>query len=391
MFSINKLLKAGVLLIFIGILALAGVYLSMRSSLPSVDSLRDLQWQTPMQIFSADGKLISQFGEKKRIPLTLDEIPQQLINAILATEDDRFYLHFGVDPIGMGRAVLGQIMGQNKGGASTITMQVARNFFLSREQTYVRKIREIFISFHIESLLTKDEILTLYMNKISLGHRSFGFGAAAQVYYGKDVKDLTLAQIAVLAGLPKAPSTMNPISRPDRALQRRTVVLQRMYSADYITAEELAAANKEPITAEKHGAEIELSAPYIAEMAHQEMIDRFGKEAAYTGGYKVFTTVPSKLQYAAQQVVINNVFAYDQRHGYRGPLISLRPDDTADGDIEPITQTEIAEVLASLASYHSIVPAVVTAVAEQSAQITLEDGRNRKYSVGWIIMGTCLF
>lgn len=381
MFSINKLLKAGVLLIFIGILALAGVYLSMRSSLPSVDSLRDLQWQTPMQIFSADGKLISQFGEKKRIPLTLDEMPQQLINAILATEDDRFYLHFGVDPIGMGRAVLGQIMGQNKGGASTITMQVARNFFLSREQTYVRKIREIFISFHIESLLTKDEILTLYMNKISLGHRSFGFGAAAQVYYGKDVKDLTLAQIAVLAGLPKAPSTMNPISRPDRALQRRTVVLQRMYSADYITAEELAAANKEPITAEKHGAEIELSAPYIAEMAHQEMIDRFGKEAAYTGGYKVFTTVPSKLQYAAQQVVINNVFTYDQRHGYRGPLSSLRPDDTTDGDIEPITQAEIAEVLASLPSYHSIVPAVVTAVAEQSAQITLEDGRNE--NIAW--------
>lgn len=381
MFSINKLLKAGVLLIFIGILALAGVYLSMRSSLPSVDSLRDLQWQTPMQIFSADGKLISQFGEKKRIPLTLDEIPQQLINAILATEDDRFYLHFGVDPIGMGRAVLGQIMGQNKGGASTITMQVARNFFLSREQTYVRKIREIFISFHIESLLTKDEILTLYMNKISLGHRSFGFGAAAQVYYGKDVKDLTLAQIAVLAGLPKAPSTMNPISRPDRALQRRTVVLQRMYSAGYITAEELAAANKESITAEKHGAEIELSAPYIAEMAHQEMIDRFGKEAAYTGGYKVFTTVPSKLQYAAQQVVINNVFTYDQRHGYRGPLTSLRPDDTTDGDIEPIAQAEIAEVLASFPSYHSIVPAVVTAVAEQSAQITLEDGRNE--NIAW--------
>jgi len=368
-------------LIFIGILALAGVYLSMRSSLPSVDSLRDLQWQTPMQIFSADGKLISQFGEKKRIPLTLDEIPQQLINAILATEDDRFYLHFGVDPIGMGRAVLGQIMGQNKGGASTITMQVARNFFLSREQTYVRKIREIFISFHIESLLTKDEILTLYMNKISLGHRSFGFGAAAQVYYGKDVKDLTLAQIAVLAGLPKAPSTMNPISRPDRALQRRTVVLQRMYSAGYITAEELAAANKESITAEKHGAEIELSAPYIAEMAHQEMIDRFGKEAAYTGGYKVFTTVPSKLQYAAQQVVINNVFTYDQRHGYRGPLTSLRPDDTTDGDIEPIAQAEIAEVLASFPSYHSIVPAVVTAVAEQSAQITLEDGRNE--NIAW--------
>ncbi|TWX74247.1 PBP1A family penicillin-binding protein [Colwellia sp. C1TZA3] len=356
----------------------------MRSNLPSVESLKDLQWQTPMQIFSADGKLISQFGEKKRIPLTLEEMPQQLINAILATEDDRFYLHFGVDPIGMGRAILGQLTGQNKGGASTITMQVARNFFLTREQTYVRKIREIFISFHIESLLTKDEILTLYMNKISLGHRSFGFGAAAQVYYGKETKELTLAQIAVLAGLPKAPSTMNPISRPDRAMQRRTVVLQRMYSADYISAEELSAANKEPITAIKHGAEIELSAPYIAEMAHQEMIDRFGKEAAYTGGYKVFTTVTSSLQYAAQQAVVNNILAYDQRHGYRGPLSTLRPvDDKAQAtgidDLNtvastPISDDEVIKALASMSSYHSLVPAVVTATFERAAQVKLQDG-----------------
>lgn len=382
MFSIKNLFKTGAVLIFIGFLALAGIYLSMRSSLPSVESLKDLQWQTPMQIFSADGKLISQFGEKKRIPLTLDEMPQQLINAILATEDDRFYSHFGVDPIGMGRAIVGQLTGQNRGGASTITMQVARNFFLTREQTYVRKIREIFISFHIESLLTKDEILSLYMNKISLGHRSFGFGAAAQVYYGKETKELSLAQIAVLAGLPKAPSTLNPISRPDRALKRRSVVLQRMFVSGYITSEELSAANKEPITAVKHGAEIELSAPYIAEMAHQEMVDRFGKEAAYTGGYKVFTTVTSKLQYAAQQSVVNNIFAYDQRHGYRGAISTIRPvDETLDESItpieaiiQPITAEEAIEALSSLDSYHSIVPAVVSQVFEQSAQVRLQDG-----------------
>ncbi|MGB1262839.1 MAG: penicillin-binding protein 1A [Cognaticolwellia sp.] len=384
MFSFKKLLKIGTILIIIAFLALAGIYLSMRSTLPSVESLKDLQWQTPMQIFSADGKLISQFGEKKRIPLTLDEIPQQLIDAVLATEDDRFYLHFGVDPIGMGRAVLGQLMGQNKGGASTITMQVARNFFLTREQTYIRKIREIFISFHIESLLSKDEILTLYMNKIALGHRSFGFGSAAQVYYGKSVNELTLAQIAVLAGLPKAPSTMNPISRPDRAMQRRAVVLQRMYVADYITAEQLAQANIAPMTAKKHGAEIELDAPYIAEMAHQEMIERYGREAAYTGGYKVFTTVPSTLQHAAQQAVINNIFAYDQRHGYRGPINTLRPIEEESDDIDnttqqvqilaPITQQEITQALASLRSYQSLVPAVVTDVLEQSVEVTLKDG-----------------
>jgi len=388
-FSIKNLFKAISVLIILGILALAGIYLSMRSSLPSVELLKDLQWQTPMQILSADGKLISQFGEKKRIPLTLDEMPQQLINAVLATEDDRFYLHFGVDPIGMGRAVLGQIMGKNKGGASTITMQVARNFFLSREQTYVRKIREIFISFHIEHLLTKDEILALYMNKISLGHRSFGFGAAAQVYYGKDVNELTLAQIAVLAGLPKAPSTMNPISRPDRAMQRRSVVLQRMYVADYITAEEMEAANKAPMSAIKHGAEIELSAPYIAEMAHQEMIERFGKEIAYTQGYKVFTTVTSKLQFAAQQAVVNNIIAYDQRHGYRGPIKSLRPineqfgNNTTTSDsnqvaVAAMTNEEIITALASLDSYHSIVPAVVTNIFERSVQIKLEDGSDEK-------------
>ncbi len=369
------------MLIFLGVLALVGIYFSMRANLPSVESLRDLQWQTPMQIFSADGKLISQFGEKKRIPLTLEEMPEQLINAVLAIEDDRFYLHFGVDPIGMGRAVMGQLMGQNKGGASTITMQVARNFFLTREQTYVRKIREIFISFHIESLLTKDEILALYMNKISLGHRSFGFGAAAQVYYGKDVKELTLAQIAVLAGLPKAPSTMNPISRPLRAKNRRSVVLQRMYVAGYIDSNQLAIANAAPITAKKHGAEIELDAPYIAEMAHQEMIERYGKEAAYTGGFKVFTTVPSKLQHAAQKAVVDNIFAYDQRHGYRGPIASLRPntdeitnDKTLAAKEFPLTEDEIQQALLGIKSYQSLTPAVVTDIFEQAIMVQLKDG-----------------
>jgi penicillin-binding protein 1A len=386
-FSLKSLLKTGSILSFVGVIALAGLYLSMRSNLPSVESLKDLQWQTPMQIFSTDGKLISQFGEKKRIPLALDEMPQMLINAILATEDDRFYMHFGVDPIGMGRAVFGQLTGQNKGGASTITMQVARNFFLTREQTYVRKIREIFISFHIESLLSKDEILALYMNKISLGHRSFGFGAAAQVYYGKEVNELSLAQIAVLAGLPKAPSTMNPISRPDRAKQRRSVVLQRMYVAGYINAAQMAEANLAPITAKKHGAEIELNAPYIAEMAHREMVELYGKEQAYTGGYKVFTTVSSELQHAAQQSVIKNILSYDQRHGYRGPIATLRPDaqqltneDTEEQLVAPLTETEIVTGLSTIHSYQALVPAVVTEVFEKSAAIVLKENINAEIS-----------
>ncbi|MCW8865144.1 MAG: penicillin-binding protein 1A [Colwellia sp.] len=335
-----------------------------------------------MQIYSKDGQLISQFGEKKRLPLTFDEIPQQLIEALLATEDDRFYFHFGVDPIGMARAVFGQILGQNKGGASTITMQVARNFFLTREQTYIRKIREIFLSFHIESLLTKDEILALYINKIPLGHRAFGFGAAAQVYYGKEISELNLAQIAVLAGLPKAPSTYNPISRPERAKLRRTTVLQRMLVSGYITEQEYQAAKNAPITGKRHGAKIELDAPYVAEMAHQEMIDMYGKEIAYTGGFKVFTTVTSKLQNAAHNAVTNNLLRYDQRHGYRGAELNLRPEQNSDlavdesdlaNEILPLTATEIAHALASVNYYQMLEPAVVTQVNERSVNITLRE------------------
>jgi len=377
LFSFKRILKIFGLFGAAGVVILFAFYLSMRSELPSVESLKDLQWQTPMQIYSADGLLMDQYGEKKRIPLALDEMPQQLLNAILATEDDRFYLHFGVDPIGMSRAILGQIMGQNKGGASTISMQVARNFFGSTEQTYSRKLREIFTTFHIEYLLTKDEILALYMNKIPLGHRAFGFGAAAQVYYNKDVKELSLAQIAVLAGLPKAPSTLNPISRPDRAVARRAVVLKRMFVSGYITSTELEEANKAPVTAKKHGAEIQLVAPYVADLVNKEMINRYGREQAYTGGYKVFTTVSSHLQLAAQQSVINNIISYDKRHGYRGPIRSLRtkPEDSLT-PIEQLTEEEIADTFTQVESYHSLQPAIVTEVFEKSVSIRLKDNSN---------------
>ena len=299
MFFVRNFFKFTIILVFIIIFGTFILYLTLRDELPDIELLKDVQWQTPMKIYSIDGSLISQFGEKKRKPLTFDQIPQPLIDALLATEDDRFYFHFGVDPIGMARAVLGQITGNSRGGASTITMQVARNFFLTREQTYIRKVREIFLSFHIESLLTKNEILTLYVNKIPLGHRSFGFGAAAQVYYGKEIDQLSLAQIAVLAGLPKAPSTYNPIRSIERAKLRRTTVLQRMLVSGYITDQEYQQAKSAPITGKRHGAKIELNAPYIAEMAHQEVLARYGKERAYAGGYKVFTTVTDKLQQAA--------------------------------------------------------------------------------------------
>ena len=399
----KTLIKLTFSLLFLGIFALFAIYISLKNDLPSVESLKNVKWQTPMRIYSADGKLISQFGEKKRIPLKLKQMPQQLIDAILATEDNRFYHHFGVDPIGMSRAILGRLMGQNKGGASTITMQVARNFFLTREQTAIRKIREIFTAFHIEYLLSKDEILALYMNKISLGHRAFGFGAAAQVYYGKDVKELTLAQIAVLAGLPKAPSTMNPISRPKRAKARRSVVLGRMLVSGYITTDQFEQANNAPITASRHGAEIELNAPYIAEMAHQKMLARYEKEQAYTSGFKVYTTVHSKLQRAAQQAVIKNLEDYDQRHGYRGVIKNLRPNFTneeinaalnkqatelqsielqstdknsqqafSSSQFNPVSVDEIKQVLTKTTHYNNLIPAVVTAVNEQSVTIAID-------------------
>ncbi|MFT5756228.1 MAG: penicillin-binding protein 1A [Alteromonadaceae bacterium] len=389
-FSLKRLLKVGFSMMFIALIALAGLYIAMRSELPSVVVLKDIQWQTPMKIYSTEGKLISQFGEKKRIPLALDEMPKSLINAILATEDNRFYQHFGIDPIGIARAVFAKLIGKSKGGASTITQQVARNFFLSSEVTYTRKIKEVFLSFHIESLLTKDEILSLYMNKIPLGYRSFGFGAAAQVYYGKNVKELTLAQVAVLAGLPKAPSTLNPIRSPKRAKARRSVVLQRMFVTGYITSQEFEEANNAPITGKQHGAEIELSAPYIAEMAHQEMISRYGKEQAYTGGYNVYTTVSADLQLAAQKAVYANLIAYDQRHGYRGPVKQLRPELTFDPqtviikDIDPstaLTQEEITQALAQTTTYQHLQVAVVTHVTEHTVSIQLQN--NIEASIPW--------
>jgi len=394
-FTVKKFFKLFVTLVFIVVFGTFVLYLSLRDELPDIKSLKDVQWQTPMKIYSIDGALISQFGEKKRKPLTFDEIPQQLIDALLATEDDRFYFHFGVDPIGMARAVFGQITGNSRGGASTITMQVARNFFLTREQTYLRKIREIFLSFHIESLLTKNEILTLYVNKIPLGHRSFGFGAAAQVYYGKGIDQLNLAQIAVLAGLPKAPSTYNPIRSIERAKLRRSTVLQRMLTTGYISVQEYQQAQEAPITGKRHGAKIELNAPYIAEMAHQEMLNRYGKDQVYAAGYKVFTTVTNKLQQAANTAVTTNLLRYDQRHGYRGAIDSLRPTQVptdiatlqlnANAQLtfkdSPLTAEEISSALSDVDYYQMLAAAVVTQVNKKSVNITLQN--NEKAIIPW--------
>ncbi|KIE19570.1 penicillin-sensitive transpeptidase [Vibrio sinaloensis] len=366
---IKRLFIFSLVCMILGVGTIFGFYFYVKPELPDVATLKDVKLQTPMQVFSQDGKLISQFGEKRRIPVSYDEIPQHLIEALIATEDSRFYDHPGIDPIGITRAaVVVAMSGSAKQGASTITQQLARNFFLSNEKKIMRKIKEIFIAIHIEQLLSKQEIMELYVNKIFLGYRSYGFGAAAQTYFGKDLKDLTLSEIATLAGMPKAPSTMNPIYSVDRATNRRNVVLLRMLDEKYITQEEYDQARAEEIVSRYHGAEIELSAPYVAELARAWMVARYGEEEAYTSGMNIYTTVDSKLQAAANKAAINNLIDYDMRHGYRGAeKVLWTPEQPA------FDEDEINKTLRSVPSYGDITPAVVTKVNGKQATVVIKN------------------
>ena len=359
-----------------GVGSIIALYFYIKPELPDVTTLKTIQLQTPMKVFSQDGKLISQFGEKRRIPIEIDDVPPLMIKAFLATEDNRFYTHPGIDPIGIIRAASIMIMtGERKQGASTITQQVARNFFLTREKTFIRKIKEIFLAWHIEQNLTKNEILTLYLNKIPLGYRSFGIGSAAQVYYGKTLNELTLAQMAVIAGLPKAPSALNPIRSPKRAKARRHVVLLRMLDENYITQAQFEDANTAPITGVYHGAEIDLSAPYLAEMVRSEMISRYGEEKAYTQGLNVYTTVHSNRQTAATTALINNLLNYDLRHGYRGPLGQAWTNDKV------LSNEDILLLLKDNQSYKPLQPAVIMTVKEQQVEALLANGD--QVTVSW--------
>lgn len=385
-----KYIKTFLLLGFVGALlggiALTGIYFYIKPDLPSVAILKDVRLQTPMRIYTHDGKLISQYGVKRRIPVTLDQAPDLLQKAILATEDNRFYEHFGIDPIGITRAFINLVLtGEKSQGASTLTQQLARGFFLTREKTYIRKIKEVFIALHMETELSKDEIFELYLNKVELGHRSFGFGAAAQVYYGKRLDELTLAQIATLAGLPQAPSVLNPVSRPQRSVERRRIVLLRMLDEGYITRQQFDEAASAPVTAEKHGAEIELDAPYLADLIYSEMVTLYGKEEAETGGYQVYATVSSELQQAAQNAVKQNLHDYDERHGYRGAVARLWPQEqnstvpnpeetSTECESEPlypdwsceVTEETLINQLDNAGAFGFVFPVAVISVDEQS-------------------------
>ncbi|EMM0380254.1 peptidoglycan glycosyltransferase/peptidoglycan DD-transpeptidase MrcA [Pluralibacter gergoviae] len=355
--------------ILLGAGSIYGLYKFIEPQLPDVATLRDVRLQIPMQVYSADGELIAQYGEKRRIPVTLSQIPPQMVKAFIATEDSRFYEHHGVDPVGIFRAAsIALFSGHASQGASTITQQLARNFFLSPEKTLTRKIKEAFLAIRIEQLLNKDEILELYLNKIYLGYRAYGVGAAAQVYFGKPVDQLTLSEMAVIAGLPKAPSTFNPLYSMDRALARRNVVLSRMLSENYITQAQYDEASSQPIDARYHAPEIAFSAPYLTEMVRQEMVKRYG-DKAYEDGYRVYTTVTRKDQQAGQEAVRNNVMDYDMRHGYRGPTKVLwRVGET------PWGSKKITDALKRMPGDGPLKAAVVTAASSEEATAMLADG-----------------
>lgn len=311
---------AGFFSVLIGI---SSIYLYLAPSLPSVESLKNIQLQIPLRIYTADDKLIAEFGQKRRNPVNYDDVPQAFYNALIAAEDENFYSHSGVDIKGLARAAYELIStGKKRSGGSTITMQVAKNYYLSSDKTFTRKFTEILLALHIEQEISKQEILELYVNKIYLGKRAYGVESAAQVYYGKSISQLSLAQLAMIAGLPQAPSAANPVINPDRARYRRNYVLARMFSAELITQEEFDEAGSEPISAKLHGLNSEVDAPYFAEMVRSEMLQLYPDDL-YTKGYRVTTTVDSKAQIAAQKSIQNGLHDYDRKHGLREPIKTL--------------------------------------------------------------------
>ena len=373
---IFRLFIVGTLL---GVATLGITYLIVAKDLPDVETLRDVQLQVPLRVYTNDAKLISVFGEKRRIPVRIDEMPDNLTNAFIAGEDARFWEHPGVDYQGLIRAAWTvATTGEKSVGGSTITQMLARNFFLTLEKTYTRKIKEIFLALKIERELSKEEILELFLNKILLGHRAYGVGAAADVYYGVPVGRLTLAQCAMLASLPKAPSRINPITSPERAMSRRNYVLGRMLELGYINKSDYGQAISERNTAYYHGATTEVSAPYLAEMVRKEMLSRHG-EAAYTNGYQVYTTINAEFQNAANQAIINGLEEYDHRHGYRGPeaQIDIAYQNTTD---------QWNEVLKPYYAVAGMAPGLVTEVDEDIALVYQSDGQTfalSKESIAW--------
>ncbi len=358
-------------LALLAILGIIGI-LYLDSTLPSVDMLKDMRLAVPLKIYTNDGKLISEFGEERRTPIPLSQVPKDLIHAILATEDRRFYEHPGVDFRGLLRAGVTLLTNSSiKQGGSTITMQVARNFFLTRQKTFVRKLSEILLALKIEKGLTKDEILELYLNKIYFGKRAYGIAAAAAVYYGTTVDKLSLDQVAMLAGLPQAPSSINPLHDPDAAFKRRKHVLERMLSYDFITPEQFKLAVDAPLPTKSHVNTAEVEAPYVAEMVRQDLYARYGN-AIYTLGYEVYTTIDSQQQLAANIALKKALMKYDQRHGYRKTKLhfNLSRNKTPEQELD-----NWIHELRDIPAYGDILPGVVMRISSTNISVLLQDGR----------------
>ncbi|WP_047283602.1 MULTISPECIES: penicillin-binding protein 1A [Pseudomonas] len=371
MIRLLKFFGWSIVAVFCGLLlALSGAFLYLSPGLPSVEALRSIQLQIPLRVYSSDGKLIAEFGEMRRTPIRFADIPPNFINALLSAEDDNFANHYGVDPSSLMRAATQLVKsGHIQSGGSTITMQVAKNFFLTSERSFSRKTTEILLALQIERQLTKDEILELYVNKIYLGNRAYGIEAAAQVYYGKSIRDVSLAQMAMIAGLPKAPSRFNPLANPARSKERRDWILGRMYKLGKITEAAYTEAINEPLNASYHVPTPEVNAPYIAEMARAEMVGRYGSDA-YTEGFRVTTTVPSDLQEMANTAVHEGLMTYDQRHGYRGPESRLPGK----------TQAAWASELTKQRTISGLEPAIVTLVEKNGLQVLTRNGEEH---VAW--------
>ncbi len=360
---IKRLIIAGLAAGLLGICAVAAVLWVVWPRLPNVQALRDIELQVPMSVYSSDGKLISLFGETRRYPVAIKDVPQQVKNAFIAIEDARFYQHDGLDWRGIGRAVwlLATTDDKRVPGGSTITQQVARSFFLSAEYSYSRKFMEMLLALKIERQLSKDEIFELYLNKIFFGNRSYGVAAAAEYYYGKKLTELTLPEAAMLAGIPKFPSSGNPLTNPARARIRRDYILQRMYENGFINETQMRAAQAGKDTASPHEPRIEAEAPYVAEMVRQSMEQRFGP-AALTSGYRVYTTLDSTDQANALKAVRDGLIAYDRRHGWRGAESRIE----LNADMKP---EDIRKIAAKAAAVTGLTATVVTAVDNRSATV----------------------
>ncbi len=365
-----------ILFFFASACALGGGYYFYRhlsNSLPDIMTLHDVQYQIPLSIYSKDNLLIAQFGEKQRIPVNIQNIPPQLVNAFLAAEDDSFYEHPGVDFKGLVRAAIQlAITGKKRQGGSTITMQVTRNFLLSSEKTFTRKLKEIILALRIEREYPKDKILELYLNQIFMGHRAYGIVAAAKTYYGKPLNELTLAEQAMLAGLPKAPSAYNPITNQDKAIQRRNYVLRRMAELGYITQQAADYSSAEPSTAEIQHVTPQLSALYLAEMVRQKLFEQYG-EQTYTSGFRVYTTISSTLQTAANQALNHALHAYDERHKSPSATAKITPKNATFIDLPNVGDTLPAQVAKST-NDHILVRLQDNSTVELAKQENLKKG-----------------